>query len=68
MNRTEQNRTEQIIKIPCTVCKDDGCGKFVTVENAKLIEIGCKICHTITCHEPGFSVHHSNLVIVGIYG
>lgn len=55
----------QIVNIPCCVDKNGADGNFCKSEDAKLIDIGTNIARTITCKEPGFSVHHSNLCIVG---
>lgn len=54
--------------IPCAVNKDDGKGNFVKVEHATLCDIGKEVAHTVTCHEPGFAVYHSNVVIVAMRG
>lgn len=41
-------------------------GSFGKADNAKAVDIRTPIARTITCKEPGFSVHHSNLCIVAI--
>lgn len=54
----------EIINIPCCIDKNGADGKFCKSENAKICDVGTDVCRTITCKEPGFSVHHSNMVIV----
>lgn len=51
------------MNIPCVVNKNDENGDFCNTEKATLIDIGQEVCHTVTCKEPGLSVHHSNMVI-----
>lgn len=50
--------------IPILISKDDGRGNFVKAEQAQIEKVGQEVANTLTCHEPGFSVHHSNMCIV----
>lgn len=43
-------------------------GSFGKADNAKAVDIRTPVARTITCKEPGFSVHHSNLCIVAMRG
>lgn len=54
--------------IPILISKDDGRGNFVKAEQAQIEKVGQEIANTLTCHEPGFSVHHSNMCIVAMRG
>lgn len=47
--------------IPILISKDDGRGNFVKAEQAQIEKVGQEVANTLTCHEPGFSVHHSNM-------
>lgn len=57
---------QEIISI--LISKDDGRGNFVKAEQAQIEKVGQEIANTLTCHEPGFSVHHSNMCIVAMRG
>jgi DNA (cytosine-5)-methyltransferase 1 len=54
--------------IPILISKDDGHGNFVKAEQAQIEKVGQEVANTLTCHEPGFSVHHSNMCIVAMRG
>lgn len=54
--------------IPILISKDDGRGNFVKAEQAQIEKVGQEVANTLTCHEPGFSVHHSNMCIVAMRG
>lgn len=54
--------------IPILISKDDGRGNFVKAEQAQIEKVGQEIANTLTCHEPGFSVHHCNMCIVAMRG
>lgn len=54
--------------IPILISKDDGCGNFVKAEQAQIEKVGQEVANTLTCHEPGFSVHHCNMCIVAMRG
>jgi len=41
---------------------------FCKSEESKLCDVGTDIYRTVTCKEPGLSVHHSNMVIVAMRG
>lgn len=43
-------------------------GSFGKADNARAVDIRTPVARTITCKEPGFSVHHSNLCIVAMRG
>ena len=53
---------------PNLISKDDGRGNFVKAEQAQIEKVGQEVANTLTCHEPGFSVHHSNMCIVAMRG
>lgn len=53
-----------MMNIPCCVDKNGEDGNFCKSSDAKLCDINTNIARTITCKEPGLSVHHSNLCIV----
>lgn len=52
------------MNIPCCVDKNNDDGSFCSSKDSKLCDINTDIARTVTCREPGFSVHHSNLCIV----
>lgn len=54
--------------IPILISKDDGRGNFVKAEEVQIEKVGQEIVNTLTCHETGFSVHHSNMCIVAMRG
>lgn len=54
--------------IPILISKDDGRGNFVKAEQAQIEKVGQEVANTLTCHEPGFSIHHSNMCIVAMRG
>lgn len=54
--------------IPILISKDDGRGNFVKAEQAQIEKVGQEVANTLTCKEPGFSVHHSNMCIVAMRG
>lgn len=54
--------------IPILISKDDGRGNFVKAEQCQIEKVGQEVANTLTCHEPGFSVHHSNMCIVAMKG
>lgn len=54
--------------IPILISKDDGRGNFVKAEQAQIEKVGQEVANTLTCHEPGFSVYHSNMCIVAMRG
>lgn len=54
--------------IPILISKDDGRGNFLKAEQAQIEKVGQEVANTLTCHEPGFSVHHSNMCIVVMRG
>lgn len=58
----------ETINIACCVDKNGADGNFCKSEDAKLCDVGTDVCRTITCKEPGLSVHHSNMCIVAMRG
>lgn len=52
--------------IPCAVDKNGEDGNFAKTEDAKLCDIGQKVCHALTTKEPAFSNHHSKIAVVRI--
>lgn len=53
--------------IPILISKDQG-GQFVKAEEATIEKVDQDYANTLTCHEPSFSVHHCNMVIVAMRG
>lgn len=53
--------------IPILISKDRG-GQFVKAEEATIEKVDQDCANTLTCHEPSFSVHHCNMVIVAMRG
>lgn len=58
----------ETINIPCCIDKNGADGNFCKSEDAKLCDVGTDVCRTVTCKEPGLSVHHSNMCIVAMRG